>query len=113
MKAFEDFLLIYLHAHVVSAAKHVLSTMSYDGVEDLAKEIITQFVVFGPNVRISVNDKVHLYAVHVLTLGLVWFAFNDAIKEGDGDRILTCYKFILYIFKSGLVLIIAKKPYFY
>lgn len=31
----------------------------------------------------------------------MWLAFNNAIKEGDGDRILTCYKFILHIFKAG------------
>lgn len=43
----------------------------------------------------------HLYTLHVLTLGLVWHGFNDAIKDGDGDRIMIYWKFLLVIFKAG------------
>ena len=47
-----------------------------------------------------VNDTVHLYDLQVLNLGLLWHGFNDLIREGDGDRILTYYKFILNVFKA-------------
>ena len=41
-----------------------------------------------------------LYASEVLSLGLLWYGFHDAIKEADGERILNYWKFQLVIFKS-------------
>ena len=49
----------------------------------------------------GITDKVFLYALQVLNLGLLWHGFNDSIREGDGDRIMTYYKFILNVFKAG------------
>lgn len=46
-------------------------------------------------------DLVNLYAMELLTLGLLWHGFHDAIKEGDGDRILRYWKFLLVMFKSS------------
>lgn len=42
---------------------------------------------------------VHIYAFKVLSLGLLWHGFHDAIREGDGDRILQYWKFLLVLFK--------------
>ena len=89
MKGCEDFLLMALHAHVIAAAKEILSSTSYDNVASLAKEIVVRFFVFEPDVTVRVNDKVHLYALQVLNLCLLWHRFNDSIREGDGNRILT------------------------
>ena len=100
MKGCEDFFLMILHAHVVAAAKEILSATPYDSVENLAKEIVLQFVTFDPDVKVRKTDKVFLYALQVLNLVLLWHGFDDAIREGDGDRILT-YKFILNVFKAG------------
>ena len=101
MKGFEDYLLIALHGHVVAAAKQILSDTQFDSVKDLAREIVVRFVAFEPDVSIRVNDKVHLYALQVLNLALLWHGFNDSTREGDGDRIMTYYKFILNVFKAG------------
>lgn len=101
MKGCEDYLLIALHAHVVAAAKDILSTTQFDSVEGLAREIVVRFVVFEPDVNVRVNDRVHLYALQVLNLGLLWHGFNDSIQEGDGNRIMTYYKFLLNVFKVG------------
>ena len=103
MKACEDFLLTVLHAHVVAAADYLIEVehMKPGKVEDMAKEIIIQFVNFDPNVRVNSSDKVFLYCMQVLSLGLIWHGFNDAIKEGDGDRIIIYWKFLLVIFKVG------------
>jgi len=91
-----------LHAHVVAAANHLLesSLVRVDKckVEDIAKEIIIRFVYFDPNVKFNTTNKVFLYCIQALTLGLIWYGINDSIKEGDGDRILT---FLLVIFKVG------------
>ena len=45
------------------------------------------------------DDGVYVYATELLTLGLIWHGFHDSIKEGDGDRILIYWKFLLIIFK--------------
>ncbi len=39
-------------------------------------------------------------AREVLTLGLIWFNYLDATREGDGDRIITLWKFLLIIFRK-------------
>ena len=103
MKACEDFFLTVLHAHVIAAANHLLesSLVNTDKVEVMAKEIIIRYVCFHPDVKVKTTDTVFLYSLQVLTLGLIWHGFNDSIKEGDGDRILTYWKFLLVIFKVG------------
>lgn len=40
------------------------------------------------------------YATDVITLGLLWHGFHDSVKEGDGDRILLYWKFLLPIFQQ-------------
>jgi len=100
MKGCKDFLLIAVHAHVVAAEKQILSTVEFGSVEAIAKDILIQFFAFEPDVKINESDKVHLYATQILTLGLLWHGFNDAIREGDGDRIMIYYKFLLNLFKA-------------
>ena len=46
------------------------------------------------------NGTINNYAVDILTLGLLWHGFKDATKEGDGDRIILYYKFLLPIYRS-------------
>ena len=101
MKATEDFFLLILHAHVITAANSLNQVPS--NVIELAKEIVKKFTTFT---RIddtepkSYEDKVYLYATEVLSLSLVWHGFHDAVKEADGDRILRYWKFLLVIFKA-------------
>ena len=99
MKGCEDFLMIILHAHVNVAAEKLLSRGSYRKVEDLAKAILENFVFFDPDKKISREDKVHLYASQLMTLLLLWHAFDDAVKEGDGDRVVEYWKFLLLVFR--------------
>ncbi len=40
------------------------------------------------------------YARELLTLGLIWLQFYDAVKEGDGDRILLAWKILIPVFKA-------------
>lgn len=44
-------------------------------------------------------DGVLEYAREFLTLGLLHSEFDDAISEGDGERVLRCWKFFLLFFK--------------
>lgn len=50
---------------------------------------------------IEESDGVCSYACDVLNLGLFYMEFVDAVREGDGDRIIRCWRYLLLIFKSS------------
>ena len=103
MNASEDFLLLVVHAHVVAAAKVMQSMNPTDSVAELAKMIVANYIRL-PRIDDEENEKcddgVYLYAIELLSLGLLWHGFHDAIREGDGERILRYWKFLLVLFKS-------------
>ena len=47
------------------------------------------------------EDYVKVYAEEVLTLGMIYSEYSDAIKEGDGLRGMRCWKFLMLIFKAA------------
>lgn len=46
------------------------------------------------------EDYVYNYACVRLSLGMLILNFNDAVKEGDGARIVRCWKYMLLLFKG-------------
>ena len=68
-----------------------------------------QFLNFDPDVRDNSQDKVRCYALQVLHLGLLLHGFNNAIKEGDGNRIFNYYKFFFLCTKLANVITTVKK----
>ena len=48
----------------------------------------------------EIDDQVMEYQMNVLTIGLFYLEYRDAIKEGDRIRILRCWKYLLKIFFS-------------
>ena len=46
------------------------------------------------------KDRVLEYACDVLTLGLLYMEFVDAVRGGDGERILLCWRYFLLLFKA-------------
>ena len=101
MKAAEDFLLLLLHAHVVSAARVLLSCGVERAVPVLSKAIVATFLqVPKPTTPEPVEDGIHMYAVELFSLGMLWHAFHDAIKEGDGKRVLCYWKFLMIVFHA-------------
>ena len=42
-----------------------------------------------------------MYAMELLTLGLLWHNFHDSSKEADGDRLVRVWKFNLILFKAA------------
>ena len=103
-KASEDFLLMVLHAHIIAAAKVCCETQDTDDCLMCAKNVVSKFV----NVRlfsseapdVNCSDMAYNYASDLLTLGLLWHGYHDAIKEGDGNRILLYWKFLVPIFRQ-------------
>ena len=44
-------------------------------------------------------DHVMAYGKEVITLGLLYMEYCDTIKEGDGLRIIRCWRYMLLLFK--------------
>lgn len=108
VKAAEDFLLVVLHSHIVAAAKVILSqshTTDHD-VAAVSRKIVEQYIAIDvPSatepVPVKCKDKVHLYAIELMSLGILWHNFHDSIKEGDDNRLIRNWKFNLLIFKAA------------
>ena len=47
------------------------------------------------------QDKIYDYTTKLVSLGVLYMEFCDAIREGDGERVLRCWKFLLPIFKNA------------
>ena len=43
--------------------------------------------------KLEEDDKYQSYASEVLSIGLIYFEFADSIREGDGHRILRCWRY--------------------
>lgn len=84
---------------MTAAAKSILSEKQFDKVEDLAKEIVVKYIFLHPDDKVVTKDKKYLYALQVLTLTFLWHGFNDAVHEGDGDRLMMYWKFFAIVFK--------------
>lgn len=46
-------------------------------------------------------NEVHEYAREMVTLSLLWNAYHDAVKEGDGDRVICIWRFLMIVFKTS------------
>ena len=70
----------------------------------LAKAVVRNYVCLpradGKEAE-TCDDRVHVYATELLSLGLLWHGFHDSIREGDGERILTYWKIFVVVFKSS------------
>lgn len=67
-------------------------------IEQLLKSLID--ISFPSSISQSNVDPVCEYAKEVLLLGLHFLEFHDAIWEGDGDRLLRCWKYFLPLYKA-------------
>lgn len=53
----------------------------------------------SPQAEQKTDDRYN-YATARLNFGMIVFNFDDAVKEGDGKRILRCWKFMMLIFRE-------------
>ena len=106
-------------AHVMSAAIHtagvtnmselVSKIMSTDKpmaeVKSLVKTLISEMVrieyIAGTSESTYPSiDSVQEYAKDTLSLGLLLLEFKDGIHEGDGNRVLRCWKYFLLFVRA-------------
>ena len=104
VKATEDFLALMVHSPVIAAAKSIKAQRDDINLSELASVIVEKFIhlprLDDETEPKECEDGILLYASEVLSLGLLWHGFHDAIKEADGKRILNYWKFLLVVFKS-------------
>ena len=101
LKAVEDFFLLVWEAHVVASAKAVLARENIQSVDVLSGKITEMFVELFPSGVSAHSDHVYTYGAEVLNLGLMYHGFHDAIREGDGDRVILYWKVLLLLFKTA------------
>lgn len=49
----------------------------------------------------ATTDHINAYACETLSLGLLFMEFKDAIREGDGNRVMRVWKYFLLLFKAS------------
>ena len=120
MNASEDFLELMVSSHVIAAAVKLLGCSS---VEEFHTKVTSE----GLNQQLNAialwmcdtfvdlkfihdasstpkhSDFDHIleYAKETLSLGLLFLEFKDAVKEGDGTRVLRCWKYFLLLFHAS------------
>ena len=66
------------------------------------QEFVNKHVDFSYQaVSVRSKDDVTNYANEVISLGLFYSKYKDAVREGDGQRIKVCWKYLLPIFKAS------------
>lgn len=119
MNACEDFLHLTTSAHIYAAAIKLLGAKGLPGLHakitashnqsssfnTLANTICKEYVElsFTPS-KVAVAgklDRVLEYAKEALTLGMLFLEFKDSIREGDGTRVLRCWKYFLFLFRAS------------
>ena len=67
-------------------------------LHSLAAELVTSFIdlsVFASDSQEGSTDHIFEYAKEVISLGLLYMELQDSIREGDGVRVLNCWRFYL------------------
>ena len=95
LKAAEDFFQLAFESHLVAAALHTADDCTSDNMpslKDVADSLVERFfppVLAGQQTLENSDDGVFSYAKELISLGLVYHGFHNAIREGDGNRIRT------------------------
>ena len=102
LKAAEDFLTVKMHAYIITAAKKILSKKTVQSAAEISKEIVETYLnIKIPSENSTRSETKDKYAREVLTLCLLWHGYHDAISEGDGDKVLRYWRFLLLVFKNA------------
>ena len=127
VNAAEDFLDIVTTGHILTAVMTYLEMTSLDDtpseaivsrevwmeddnvrrkiLEDISSHIVDTHIDLTTAFK-QPQDKagagtVYDYACEALGLGLLIMDFKDAVREGDGDRIMSLWKYLLLLFKAS------------
>ena len=120
----EEFLILVLEAHILDIAMTYFDLDSLDDTPKSSTFSKEQFLDVSPSERTEIfmsavqkllsdntyeyvlgrkrddADRVLVYGKELLSLGMLYFEFADAIREGDGTRLLRCWRYLLLVFKA-------------
>lgn len=126
--ACSDFLNIVLDAHIAVATAEVLGCHRVDDIklrhltpsgevprstaeqlrliEGIAKKVVDKFIMYRDEEcqlvsRDGIEDGIYNYACMLLSMGLLARNFQDASHEGDGERTIRCWRFLLLHYKEA------------
>uniref|UniRef100_A0A1X7V4W0 DUF6589 domain-containing protein n=1 Tax=Amphimedon queenslandica TaxID=400682 RepID=A0A1X7V4W0_AMPQE len=97
MQATKDLFQIVLNAHIIAAAQQIIGQNVTDTLASVARLIVNKYIRFDASSNEN-DDMIHNYACEVITLGMIWANYYDAIHEGNGHRIMQILKYLLVIF---------------
>lgn len=125
VNAHEDFLQMIVESHILTAAMeffgmetlqddpspHILPPSLNTHTKEEKNDILLSLckALLSDHVNMSMfnvsnaedDDKILAYANELLSLGLLYTEFVDSIREGDGLRVLRCWRFLMLIFKAN------------
>lgn len=125
--ACDDFFQVIMNSHIIAATLTMLEMKSADDTPsdsnvpnalnvwmestDTRKEILRKICkkMLDTHVSFSFNsvdtkttkDNVREYGRQLLGLGLFYLEYSDAIRQGDGRRLLRCWRYLLPVFKAS------------
>ena len=127
--ACDDFFVLVVKCHILTAAMEMLEMEDVNSVpskiyvadpenlwmltaEERKKLLLTVSMdIFDNYMDISFHktltddpksaDQVHIYAKRIFSLGCFYMEYSDAIREGDGNRVLRCWRYLLPMFVSS------------
>ena len=122
----EEFFLLVVEAHILAAAMQMFRMESLDetpseeffpneslqrdsvqrrrtlidALHKLSNRFVYLKLLFKEHLSTETHqtlDTVNEYAKEVLSLGFLLMEFNDSVREGDGRRILRCWRYFLKV----------------
>ena len=77
-----------------------------DCMEKLCLKVYKKFISLSYNSTpkeyiYTDSDCVSSYAIQLLRIGMLYMEFADGIREGDGSRVLRCWRYFLPIFRAS------------
>lgn len=128
MNSHEDFFLLVIRTYIVTSALKYLGMSSFNSepsasvlspdvwmssapdrcttILDIAAKIVDKYVDLAVEFKeeddpSSCDDSIYSYACEVMNLGLLYMEFCDGIKEGDGDRVIRVWKYLMLLFRES------------
>jgi L1 cell adhesion molecule like protein len=123
MNACEDFLKIVLYSYITVAAMEILEIDEVDEIpssfdddiwlqsederkrkmEEILIKIVHKFIDIKYNAPCSTtkDDRILQYSKQLLSIGCVFLEIVDAVKQGDGVRMLHCWKYLMIIYHNS------------
>lgn len=64
-------------------------------IEEKSMCIVDKYINLSFNGMLSSSpDNIQNYSINLLTIGCLYLEFRDSLKEGDGERVLQCRKYL-------------------